>query len=140
MAKKKHWHEKLRITFRELGALLGTRNMLAANLLEHDGQYHSDADDSHRFDMSTQCKVNGCGTISCIGGTMAFIMGIDEIDYVGTGFTHGNHSPVLRSLFFPTDLPMSVDNWHKITPAQAVKAIDNFLNTGKPNWVEAFKD
>lgn len=137
-------HETLGITFAELGALLGTRELLKADMLEHDPR-HVTKPGTHEFDMNTACKPNGeCGTVSCIGGTMALIMGknIGEADlYVRDTSTEvvGGKSPALGKLFYPGRDGYSGD-WSAITPAQAIAAIDNFLAGGHPRWMEVLDD
>jgi hypothetical protein len=130
LAKVQHLHEKRGITFPEYGALLGTRAMLAAGTLEHGKACHTvPLPHEHQFDMNKSCFAYGCGTVSCIGGTMALIMGMSPStarSYVS------NSSETLRDLFYPQDLHST--KWHRITPRQAVKAIDNWLRTGKPMW------
>ena len=79
----KSLHEKRKVTFQELGALYGTRTMMANHVLVHDPQQERVYNNEHGFNMATQGKQHGCGTVSCIGGTMAFIMGADPIMYVG---------------------------------------------------------
>jgi len=147
VSKKQHLHEKRKITFQEYGALLGVRAMLAANALTHDRQRRriEAAPGEHGFNMCTKCKMSKCGTVSCIGGTMAFLMGRDPAYYVED---HNPPSPCgpgvfprdvrscsvsLIPLFYPTEVG-KVYTWTWIKPAVAVKAIDNWLRTGRPGW------
>lgn len=113
------------ITFQELGALLGTREMLVRKILSGQGE--------RVFDMSTACDTHGlsCGTASCIGGTMAMLMGVSPLDYV----REEKQSPHLRSLFFP---PIEY-GWNTITAKQGIAAIDNWLKTGDPKWEKILK-
>lgn len=133
-------HDKRKITFAELGALLGTRTMIANNLIVHvpdpdnmaeqlDGRME---EGEHLFTMEITCKSEGCGSIGCIAGTMALIMGIGvPATYVSKHFhdPEFNTRPIAK-LFYP---PQRYD-YSKITPKQAVKAIDNFLEYGNPKW------
>lgn len=139
----KHLHEQIGITFRELGALLGARNMLAVGLVEHDYEANADKDAEvralkggrHLFDMNVCGRQSGCGTVGCIGGLMGVIMGDRSGDYVANkGRPHLGNSPVhpLVKLFYPHNVNA---DWRAITPVQAVRAIDQFLNTkGKKAW------
>ena len=67
---------------------------------------------------------NYCGTTACIGGMMEFITG--SRFYYNAG---------VEELFF--------EGFNKYgqgaTPHQAVKAINNVLETGKPKWNEVFR-
>jgi hypothetical protein len=120
--------------------------MLQLHLLDH---VPNDDDDhnhigAHTFRMNTACEANGhCGTVGCIGGNMGLIMGKDIIgaqQYVGrcrdASDTSSDmigiavKSPALHTLFYPPNWV----NYRTITPAQAIKAIDNWLKTGRPNW------
>ncbi len=117
-------HTELGISFAELGALYGVRAMLVAGVLRTTLK-----PDTHVFDMECTWKPNGeCGSIACIGGTMALIMGYNRAAcaaYVG-----GQENPNLELLFYPDESR----DWDWITPKIAVKAIDNFLATGLPKW------
>ena len=148
MSTKKHLHEKRDITFQEYGALLGTRAMLAAKALKPDRRntFINVAPGEHRFNMCTKGKASQCGTVSCIGGTMAFLMGKDPTRYVddynprsrviGTNLFARDPracSVSLIPLFYPTGVG-EPPTWTWITPEVAVKAIDNWLRTGKAGW------
>ena len=147
----KSLHEKRKVTFQELGALYGTRTMMANHVLVHDPQQERVYNNKHGFNMATQGKQHGCGTVSCIGGTMAFIMGADPIMYVGMRGKVGTASRVFQDLFYPNvsknycnkwitlDSRTNGEGWNKITPAQGVKAIDNWLRTGKPQWLKVLR-
>lgn len=126
-------HSKLKLSFAEFGALLGTRTLLANNaVVDAKGSQRTD-EKTHKFNMEVACKVSGCGSVACIGGTMAQIMGMEPdeaVSYVHLRDPHENGQIPISRLFFP---PQEYD-FGKITPAHAVKAIDNFLATGKPLW------
>lgn len=66
------------------------------------------------------CKAD-CGTVGCIGGTASALAKIGL-----KAMTDG-----LSDLFYPP-----FDDWEKITTEESVQAIDNYLNTGDPNWEE----
>ena len=123
-------HEELGMTFAEYGALLGTRELLRSSLMGHGPDGFPSARE-HTFNMNVCCITFACGSVSCIGGTMALIMGVcvrDIRDYVCS-------HEVLRSLFFPSGF-----NFNLVTAEQAVAAIDNFLETGAPRWSEVLGD
>ena len=139
MAKKyKSEHERLGITFAEFGALLGTEAMLREHNLQHTPVRYAQDKHSHKFNMGLACDFNGCGTVSCIGGTMALIMDMntreDAQAYVGIGPGEGRHSPALKPLFFPPRERLLGVEWDNITPAQALKAIANFKKDRHPRW------
>lgn len=125
-------HSKLGLSFAEFGALLGTRTMLANNaVVDANGVEQAD-EKTHKLNMGIPCNIRGCGSVACIGGTMGQIMGMsaDEASsYVYQRDPEDSKEPIAH-LFYP---PQKYD-FGKITPAQAIKAIDNFLATGKPNW------
>lgn len=137
-------HANLPITFAELGALLGTEQMMKHRMIVHagpdkEGYSPYPHDDAHEFNMDVTCKVSGCASVGCIGGTMALIMGLNssKADYYVRSSTVGQyykdyiaHSPALTSLFFP---PRGYD-YKKITLPVALKAIKQFRETGTVNW------
>jgi len=147
MAKKKQLHEKLGITFVELGALLGTKAMLEIAVVTgtNECMYDDDYDSAlmaagiHVFDMNTPASTYACGSVSCIGGTMGLIMGKTSEaarTYVGCADLRHNfyyryppgtllHSPSLHPLFFPWSI--ASHKWRGLTRQRAVKAINNFL-------------
>lgn len=127
-------HQELGITFAEYGALLGTRAMLVEEVLRFTPEKVT-VPNIHAFNMGIACIGHSCGSVSCIGGTMGLIMGKGRDGADAYTYEHGYHT--LGPLFFPgrdrSTVGYDVD-YNVITPAQAVAAIDNFLNTGKPNW------
>jgi hypothetical protein len=139
-------HTKLGISFPELGALLGTRELLARKVVfDAKGRQYAGRDE-HAFNMRVACKVQGCGSVACIGGTMAQIMGMkptEANDYVNNYVSNAHDARIMRSdilseLFFPSSkyqrIPCAGAWWDDITPAIAVKAIDYLLAHGKVNW------
>jgi hypothetical protein len=135
-------HKELRLSYAELGALLGTREMLRTKTLKDaHGRSFAD-DDEHLFNMGDACVIYVCGSVACIGGTMAQIMGknaSEAMRYVASS------SGKLRELFFPKPPKGSVHDldYDKIKPTEAVVAIDNFLKD-KVSWsktvLERIKD
>lgn len=128
-------HEDLKITFSVWASLLATRTMLAEGLIEHDPEVSlcNVPTNKHVFNMNHAGAVNQCGSVSCIGGTMAIAMGIrDEAEIAQ--FVQDPPSLALRKLFYPCDdldMRMEMD---EITPEQAVQAIDQYLTKGFPDW------
>lgn len=129
---KKHLHEKLGITFPQLGVLLGTRELLKMGALTYSTADRRHAENGeHLFNMNIALRNNSeCGSVGCIGGTMAMLMGMNSLN--GIKFVHSHDIPGdrLKELFFPK----GVHDYSCITPALAVKAINNFLKTGNPSW------
>lgn len=98
-----------------------------------------------------------CGTVACIGGWMQVLLGTqnpsellanhpftDQVAYheaalcsVRSGTFYEGKPNRLHELFFPL-IPRH--KWRYITPQQAVKAIDNVLETGRPNWEEVVQE
>ena len=84
----------------------------------------------------------GCGTIGCIGGYAAAIIAKEtHRGYLGLYSrmheimdgdvkAKGHNGLGLRELCFPS----SVHDWNDITPEMAAQAIDNYLDTGDPDW------
>ncbi len=136
MSTRRHIHEKLGLSFQEYGALLATREMLKRKDIVHITQEGGQNGKAHVFNMNhTGSKNDACGTISCIGGTMAFIMGENPDNYVSTGGLNLG----LQELFFPDYDRKKGGHSHDIlyetiSAKQAVKAIDNYLKYGSPRW------
>lgn len=137
----KHLHERRGVTFQELGALLGTRALLASKLVTY-GPRDDPPEHAHTFNMATACQTQDCGTVGCIGGTMALIMGTSPQHYVGRQDGADNpwrtdgskwRSQTLHDLFYPPEGDR-LTPWDQITVKQAIRAIDNWLDTGKPGW------
>ncbi len=137
MAKRtKHLHEKLGISFRELGALLGTRELLRRGLLEVDRKYAGFEPNKHKFNMRCGMVEGDCGTVGCIGGTMYLLMNnkanfarpyyYDPMGYVDSV------KGALHELFYPPFIAR--DDGRTATVRQAIKAIDNYLAGSKKPW------
>lgn len=138
-------HERLGISFQELGALLATRSLLESGTVTHVAMgfcSHSKPyvdPHEHGFSMRFAMQEQGCGTLGCIGGTMAMIMGKEPARYTEsgggpTGSMH-NYGP-MRNLFYPPHSRQSSTDWDRITPQVAVMAIDLFLASKEINWVK----
>lgn len=130
---------KPKLTKKERAALTAVRDLLDGGLLEYQrdvsGFSRWSLDAVYRirrfFNMSVAIGEADCGTVGCIGGWMAANMGLTPSQ--AQAYVYGFEGRgKFNELFFP-----SVDNdtsYAKITPRQAVKAIDNFLKTGNPRW------
>lgn len=139
MPKRKQPLNKVRkVAFRELGALYAVRAMIVSGVMTHERDCFSQrTQNAHTLNMGVagECSY-GCGTMSCIGGTMAIIMGLEPGNYV-TGplgshvFDGINRSAALEDLFYP---PGDMSSYYAITAKQMLAAIDNWLATGKPKW------
>jgi hypothetical protein len=135
-------HAHLPITFAELGALLGTEQLMKNHVIVHVPPDVNPHDDAHEFNMNVTCKVKGCASIGCIGGTMAQIMGLSAYaadDYVRNtksdvrsyiGDVPKAHSDALHQLFFPPDN----HDFGKVTVRMALNAIKQFRETGTVDW------
>jgi hypothetical protein len=130
-------YKELGITFQEFGALLGVRCMLANKSLVHIDTVKQKGKEDHVFNLAKGCGLDwerGCGTVGCIGGTMALIMGKSTSaanDYVYSRESH----PTLGPLFFPNAAHMRAEgelDYRRATPEITIEAIDNFLD-GMPN-------
>lgn len=82
------------------------------------------------FNMSEPCEAYQCGTVSCIGGCVALEMKMNAGDARAYVCSKSHDTSALNKLYYPEAL----EDWPAITPKQAARAIDNFLNTGDPQW------
>lgn len=112
----------LRITEAERDALIKTLHALERDEIP-----------PHQFDMR---KVeHGCGTPACLLGWANHFSG-------GTAFYTKGHSTIcvsgwpqaLKRLFAIHSYSLEAD---AATPAQAERALSNYLTTGDPRWAEA---
>ena len=112
------------LSFAEKGAMLGTRELLDKGLVR-----------AVEFNMNLSCVSSneyiGCGTIACIGGTMGQIMYPGDLNKAHRYVMGIEEGEPIHRLFFP-DYRI---NYEKITRAEAVKAIDNFIAKGDPKWM-----
>lgn len=143
-------HKKLKIKKWELESLLKTRAILASEKVRNARHKGKTRLKGALFDIGNSGESNyasdrkeeyNCGTVACIGGWMRLLK--DEGFCPTRLFTEDetrsatlyvndpdSHSEPLHGLFFP---PIRY-NWNKITAADAVVAIDKFLETGKADW------
>lgn len=125
---EKQPHERLGISLGAYNALLLVRDNLDSGRMKKAllrGYYRGG------FDMSSwNASVVGfprvfgrCNSCMCIGGSIEHILG---------RAMSGPDRGAMDELFYPYIL--GKQNWRAITPAEAVKAIDNYVGTGNPSW------
>lgn len=123
-------HKKLHFSFEELGAFLGTYTMLRTGVLKMQNPRYNGGIEAqpgkHTFNMGRAGEEKDCGSVGCIGGNMAFIMGLGPDEYVGE--SHGEK----RKLFYPP----SKYAYSKIPIKAVLKAMENYAATGKANWAK----
>ena len=131
---------QLGITAKEYEALLKVRDLLSKReVLFNMSAIISDKKYHHGYGKD----VHNCGTVGCIGGWMAVIMRnkLDNFDFNKVkcsaidsviDYVVDKHSQSLHKLFYPALVNIE---WSEITPSQAICAIDNFMNTGDPDWL-----
>jgi hypothetical protein len=143
--------QELRITPAEHKAALEVREMFAKNKFHHDPDLI--VEEPNGFNMNVahdEGSEGSCGTTACIGGWMFAAMRRDRVAPCVTAHHYVANlcSPALVPLFYPfcdqkrRDIPdedgKSYDfDYELIPPEFALKAMDNFLATGNPNWPEA---
>lgn len=121
--------QELNIRPAEYRALLQVRKWLNAEKITENFPV--------RLNMETAILTRDCGTVACIGGFMVLahnhlqpkvrLNTSQERDVAK--YVMRRYSPALYKLLYP-----KMDTASKITPQQAVVAIDNFLATGDPKW------
>ena len=122
------------------GALILVKGMLERDEIVHatrdydvdDYPLPEAAPEVWKFNMSdwrTKVTFAGgpCGSVACIGGSCEWLLKerLSDAD-----------EDRAMELFYPHEVGSS-SNWSEITPAQAARAIGNFLTTGEPKWREA---
>lgn len=98
-----------------------------------------------RFNMSSAIADYDCGTALCIGGWVRLLRDgpvppevIEEpLAADIEAYVFGSRSPSLRTLYFPAFYDET--SWDDVTPEDGIRAIENFLITGFPNWKEAIR-
>lgn len=116
----------------EFGALTKVLGMLERGELIHEPRMKGNIFDpqvQNGFCMACSGIQTSCGTVACIGGWVAILMGnkgpsINE--YVN--LVEGSSS--LRDLYWGRSR-------RNVTPAQAAIALRNYLTHGEPRWEEA---
>lgn len=76
-------------------------------------------------DRGEVARHRGCGTVACIGG-WAETLGKVSMRHAG--------DQGMNELFHPPGV-----DWRAIGPIEAIRAIQNYLFTGVPNWRKAMK-
>ena len=125
-------HEKLGISFAELGALLGTLSMLENGVVVGTKKL-SAVPGKHLFNMDKWEDTDACGTVACIGGHMQYILGKRPPSFYWDAVTDTSAAEAVnrrRELFFP----LGMSSFSHITVDQAIVAIKHFLATGKADW------
>lgn len=128
----------LGITADEYEALLWVRRSLSDGTIPEE-----------RFDLGTtyQREARNCASVACIGGWMCMHMLRHACPKTrlhllrkrpGGAIDHNVHEyvhehPRLKRLFFLFDRNHQY-NYPDVTAAHAVRAIDNLLTTGDPDW------
>lgn len=120
--------------------------------LEKDEFVHDDCNNPvtlNGFNMGVPSRVSSCGTACCIGGWVSvfmqggkknragkYIFSEEKTDnYVESkalSFSERFNTPqrkAVEDLFYPPNMV-----WEDIEPAQAARALRNYLTTGQPNW------
>ena len=111
MKRKYKTPEQLGLSIPHYIALIATRDMLKNGLPK-----------GLAYDYNNWTEKTDCGTTACIGGMMEFITGSRFYYKVG-----------VEELFFKG---FNKKDGQGATQHQAVKAINNVLETGKPKWDE----
>ena len=141
MSMKPFTNEELDITQKERVAMIKMRKLLlrtkvAGVKTDYYGEKDRRACLMPNFNGPTFFKMDisagnwECGTVCCIGGGMALLMGMSiqkAAAYVENHFS-------LNDLFYPTYRDGGQLNYEKITPKRAAQAIENFLFYGRPRW------
>lgn len=142
--------QALLITTAEYDALVEVRDRLANGDFVHDPNLALASPNG--FNMNVPEDTSECGTSCCIGGWMHHVMMRDRTaPCVQLGeYVNKRRSRTLTPLFFPfvdpNDHSQHVTDdygafydfpWDQIDTGPAVKAIDNFLSTGDPDWPAA---
>lgn len=119
-------HTRLGISLPTYLALIETRNELDTKKLKK-ARYVGRIVFRGGFDMSTWnskgFSLGMCDTCKCIGGSIQLKIG----DLLGI-----RDKNAMYDLFYP-DIQRRL--WSRITPDQAVRAIDNWIANGDPDWV-----
>lgn len=137
--------EELGLSEKHYCALVKTIDALANNKIRHISiskiDQYSDAavgKEPGRFNMNHwQSGFRGCDTVCCIGGTAELIGGL-EIYSIGTlaSDLEAEGKNGLHNLFYPPHKEIDEEDWDKIKPKHAVRAISNYLTYGDPRWTE----
>lgn len=132
-------HDKLKISKGRWCSLVQVLQKLEAGELRHVSSWRDFVNFPNGFCMAGFMRQDQCGTVGCIAG-WAYMLTGEFKGLVTSGEELELERPLtsgLRDLFYGED-PEIDAHWQadleKITPAQAAKALSNYLETGKPNW------
>lgn len=134
--------EELKITQEQFCALIKVREALADGTLVWVGDDQVQArklSGANVFNMSRWHEQHTCGTVGCIGGWSGFFAGERNHGDLWQGAKELRYGSGIKELFFPFGGSNGSNGpaWSTLKPQHAVRAIDNFLKTGNPNWKEA---
>lgn len=123
-------------------ALAMTLGLLETNSIQHvtDIDYCGLENGLHRFtghfNMNVWCCGYKCQTVGCIGGTAEMVSGLPFMSLERlANLLLAKGSPGLFALFYPHNEDGAIRGDYKnVTPAQAARALANYLTTGAPNW------
>ena len=98
------------------------------------------------FNMAVWMTHMDCGSIACIGGTAELLGGLRH----HTLASAAEENRELYILLYPATRKLDLlyqdgsweqhaVEWEDITLAQATRALQNYLSTGKANWKEVFE-
>ena len=124
--------EQLYLSEKQKEALVRTLELLENGKLLHVRDFCPEIDKkgekfTGHFNMAYWRAKDSCRTVACIGGTAELISGVKFLD--PNKFIGGHFPPKLNELFFrPTG------HFNSKTPAQAAKALRNYLTTGDAQW------
>jgi hypothetical protein len=122
---------ELGITRKELNALKKVRDGLREGLYRHlsaEDVYEKKDNGKPVFNMSNWATSQTCGTVGCIGGWMEAQLKAPRYSW--------DWPETLHPLFHPL---VEGNEWERITPKKAARAIDNFIETGDPQWAKVLK-
>lgn len=106
-------------------------------MFEREEVVHSSGVDDYQgacFNMGSTWSRSDCGTLGCIGGYVATVLGVSPDKYIYQYQNFGR----LTQLYFPRNKNgCLIDELISVTPAQAALAIRSLLTTGEPRWHEA---
>ncbi len=119
----------LQITSAEHDALVKVLGMLE----REEFTYGDAATGPKTFNMNIIFSESRCGTVACIGGWAAILMGRDPNDYMQGGH-RGRFPKELIELFWPGE------SGRFATLSQAAIAMRSYLTTGQPNWDDALAE
>lgn len=87
----------------------------------------------------------GCGQVGCIGGWVGYELGYKSPGHYVSAYEPfelnvGKSNSPLSQLYYPYIDGDLLETLEDVTELQAAQAIENFLNTGDPDWESAAPD